>query len=72
MKTKKEIVQNMIDNTQEQIYTFETMASFLNRKLISSPTNHQETELLLGRTQKEIKEKTELLTFLQGYHKDLK
>lgn len=65
MKTKLEILQNMVNSIEEQIITSEIMERYLNQKLILSNSGKGQTEALLGQTQRELKEKRDLRDFLQ-------
>ncbi|MBK9272799.1 MAG: hypothetical protein IPM48_14535 [Saprospiraceae bacterium] len=70
MKTKKQVIQEMIDGTQENIYSFEVMERFFNQKEILSIGSKDTTRLALGKVQKDLKEKRDFLAFLNNIIKE--
>lgn len=72
MKTKKQVLQDMEDTTREQIYSLEIMEAYLSRRIVLDNSGKSEKEMLLGRTQREIKDKKDLLRFFENYKNDIK
>jgi hypothetical protein len=62
----------MLDGSQENIYSFEVMEQYLSQNLILSVGNKQNTELALGKVQRDLKEKKHLVGFLENLLKETK
>ncbi|MFA5365413.1 MAG: hypothetical protein WC325_09570 [Candidatus Bathyarchaeia archaeon] len=65
MKTKKQILEEMISGTTENIYTYEIMERYLSQKIILAKTGKSEIELALGKIQRDIQDKRSFLAFLE-------
>jgi hypothetical protein len=66
MKTKKETMEGLLEQTKDAITMSEIKEKYLSRKTVLATSGTQSYQMELGVTQREIKEKKDLVEFLES------